>query len=168
MLQNRDHLEAWDREHFFHPSTDMGRHARGETPARVIESGEGVYIVDRHGRRSLDAFAGLYCVNAGYGRREIAEAIAAQAGKLAYYHAYAGHGSEPAIRLARMIVERAPSGMSRVYFGLSGSDANETNIKLVWYANNVLGRPEKKKIVSRWRGYHGSGVMTGSLTGLKL
>ncbi len=67
-----------------------------------------------------------------------------------------------------MIIDRAPKGMSRVYFGLSGSDANETNIKLIWYYNNVLGRPEKKKIISRWRGYHGSGVMTGSLTGLEL
>jgi len=67
-----------------------------------------------------------------------------------------------------MIIDRAPKGMSRVYFGLSGSDANETNIKLIWYYNNVLGRPEKKKIISRWRGYHGSGVMTGSLTGLDL
>ncbi|HEX9789502.1 MAG TPA: aspartate aminotransferase family protein [Kiloniellales bacterium] len=168
MLENRDELEAWDREHFFHPSTHMAQHARGESPARVIEGGEGVYIVDRSGKRSLDAFAGLYCVNVGYGRTKIAEAIAAQAHKLSYYHAYAGHGSEPAIRLSRMIIERAPAGMSRVYYGLSGSDANETNIKLVWYFNNVLGRPEKKKIISRWRGYHGSGVMTGSLTGLDL
>jgi L-2,4-diaminobutyrate transaminase len=165
---NRDALEAWDRDHLFHPSTHMGQHARGEAPARVVEGGEGVYIVDRTGKRSLDAFAGLYCVNVGYGRMEIADAIAAQARKLAYYHAYAGHGSEVAIRLARMIIERAPEHMSRVYFGLSGSDANETNIKLVWYFNNVLDRPEKKKIISRWRGYHGSGIMTGSLTGLEL
>ncbi|RWB36613.1 MAG: aminotransferase class III-fold pyridoxal phosphate-dependent enzyme, partial [Mesorhizobium sp.] len=87
---------------------------------------------------------------------------------LAYYHAYVGHGTEASITLAKMIIDRAPQGMSRVYFGLSGSDANETNIKLIWYYNNVLGRPEKKKIISRWRGYHGSGVMTGSLTGLDL
>jgi len=168
MLENRNELDAWDREHFFHPSTHMAAHARGDSPNRIITSGEGVYIVDREGRRSLDAFAGLYCVNAGYGRREIADAIAEQAHQLAYYHAYVGHGSEPSIRLARMVIERAPAGMSRVFFGLSGSDANETNIKLVWYYNNVLGRPEKKKIISRWRGYHGSGVMTGSLTGLAL
>ena len=167
-LANRDELEAWDREHFFHPSTHMAAHARGDTPARVIEGGEGVFIVDRDGRRSLDAFAGLYCVNIGYGRTEVADAIAEQARKLAYYHAYVGHGSEAAIRLSRMIIERAPAGMSRVYFGLSGSDANETIIKLVWYYNNTLGRPDKKKIISRWRGYHGSGVMTGSLTGLEL
>jgi L-2,4-diaminobutyrate transaminase len=161
-------LNAWDRDHFFHPSTAMGTHARGDTPNRIMMSAEGVYITDRQGRRSLDAFAGLYCVNVGYGRTKIAEAIAKQASDLAYYHAYAGHGSEPSIRLAKMIIDRAPKGMSRVFFGLSGSDANETNIKLVWYANNILGRPEKKKIISRWRGYHGSGVMTGSLTGLTL
>jgi L-2,4-diaminobutyrate transaminase len=159
-------LDSWDRDHFFHPSTHMGQHARGETPNRIITGAEGVYIVDREGRRSLDAFGGLYCVNVGYGRKKITDAIAEQASKLAYYHAYAGHGSEPSIRLARMVIERAPAGMSRVFFGLSGSDANETNIKLVWYINNVLGRPQKKKIISRWRGYHGSGVMTGSLTGL--
>jgi L-2,4-diaminobutyrate transaminase len=159
-------LDAWDRDHFFHPSTHMGQHARGETPNRIIAGGEGVYIVDRDGKRSLDAFAGLYCVNVGYGRTSITDAIAEQAAKLPYYHAYVGHGSEPSIRLAKMVVERAPKGMSRVFFGLSGSDANETNLKLVWYYNNVLKRPEKKKIISRWRGYHGSGVMTGSLTGL--
>ncbi|MCP4559882.1 MAG: aspartate aminotransferase family protein [Bosea sp.] len=159
-------LDAWDRDHFFHPSTHMGQHARGETPNRIIAGGEGVYIVDRDGKKSLDAFAGLYCVNVGYGRKSITDAIAEQAAKLPYYHAYVGHGSEPSIRLAKMVVERAPKGMSRVFFGLSGSDANETNLKLVWYYNNVLKRPEKKKIISRWRGYHGSGVMTGSLTGL--
>jgi L-2,4-diaminobutyrate transaminase len=168
MSYRTNELTAWDRDHFFHPSTSMGAHARGEAPSRIIASGEGVYITDTSGRRSLDAFGGLYCVNVGYGRREIADAISDQARKLAYYHAYAGHGSEASIRLAKMIIDRAPNGMSRVFFGLSGSDANETIIKLVWYYNNALGRPEKKKIISRWRGYHGSGIMTGSLTGLEL
>ncbi|TWS95693.1 aspartate aminotransferase family protein [Reyranella sp. CPCC 100927] len=168
MAVRDNELNAWDRDHFFHPSTHMAAHARGEAANRIVTGGEGVYIVDRDGRRSLDAFAGLYCVNVGYGRREIADALAEQARELAYYHAYAGHGSEPSIRLAKMVIDRAPAGMSRVFFGLSGSDANETIIKLVWYHNNVLGRREKKKIISRWRGYHGSGLMTGSLTGLEL
>ena len=161
-------LESGDRAHFFHPSTHVGTHARGDTPNRMIEKGTGIYITDSNGRTSLDGFAGLYCVNIGYGRTEVADAISEQAHKLAYYHAYAGHTSEPSARLAQMIIERAPQNMSRVYFGLSGSDANETNIKLIWYYNNILGRPEKKKIISRWRGYHGSGIMTGSLTGLEL
>lgn len=166
--ETNDRLDRWDRSHLFHPSTHAAQHARGESPTRIVEGGEGSFIVDRDGRRSLDAFAGLYCVNVGYGRREIVEAIKDQAEKLCYYHAYAGHGSDPAIRLAQMVAERAPDGLSHVYFGLSGSDANESILKFVWYYNNVLGRPEKKKIISRWRGYHGSGVMTGSLTGLEL
>ncbi|MBC7163770.1 MAG: aspartate aminotransferase family protein [Roseovarius sp.] len=167
MLTN-DQLAQWDRENFFHPSTHLAQFARGEAPQRIITGGQGVTITDRDGTELLDAFAGLYCVNVGYGRAEIVDAIADQARDLAYYHAYAGHGSEPAIRLSKMILDRAPDHMSRVYFGLSGSDANETNIKLVWYYNNILGRPEKKKIISRQRGYHGSGLMTGSLTGLQL
>jgi len=167
MLRN-DRLDAWDRDNFFHPSTHLAQHARGDSPNRIVTGGDGVYIEDRDGTRLLDAFAGLYCVNVGYGRTEIAEAIAEQARELAYYHAYVGHGTEASITLAKMVMDRAPDHMSKVYFGLGGSDANETNVKLVWYYNNILGRPEKKKIISRWRGYHGSGLMTGSLTGLEL
>ena len=167
MLKN-DQLDQWDRENFFHPSTHLAQHARGESPSRVIRTASGVHIEDRDGNRLLDAFAGLYCVNVGYGRQEIAEAIAAQARELAYYHSYVGHGTEASITLAKMILDRAPANMSKVYFGLGGSDANETNVKLVWYYNNIRGLPEKKKIISRWRGYHGSGLMTGSLTGLEL
>ena len=167
MIKN-DQLTEWDRECFFHPSTHLAQHARGESPNRILTGGEGVYIDDREGVRLLDAFSGLYCVNVGYGRQEIAEAIAEQASKLAYYHSYVGHGTEASITLSKMIIDRAPKNMSKVYFGLSGSDANETNIKLVWYYNNILGRLKKKKIISRWRGYHGSGLMTGSLTGLEL
>ena len=167
MLHN-DQLEQWDRENFFHPSTHLAEFARGEVPHRVITRGNICHIEDRDGNFLLDAFAGLYCVNAGYGRQEIAEAIADQARELAYYHSYVGHGTEAAITLSKMILDRAPAHMSKVYFGLSGSDANETNVKLIWYYINIIGRPEKKKIISRWRGYHGSGLMTGSLTGLDL
>ena len=167
MLKNEP-LERWDRDHFLHPSTHLAGFARGDVAERIVTGGQGCEIEDASGRRLLDAFAGLYCVNVGYGRGEIAEAIAEQARQLSYYHAYVGHGTEASIRLARMIAERAPEGLDRVYFGLGGSDANETNLKIVRYMNNVLGRPEKKKIISRWRGYHGSGLMTGSLTGLKL
>ena len=167
MLKN-DQFDQWDRDNFFHPSTHLAQHARGESPSRVIKTASGVYIEDRDGNKLLDAFAGLYCVNVGYGRQEIAEAIADQARELAYYHSYVGHGTEASITLSKMILDRAPANMSKVYFGLGGSDANETNVKLIWYYNNILGRPEKKKIISRWRGYHGSGLVTGSLTGLEL
>ena len=167
MLKN-DQLDQWDRENFFHPSTHLAQHARGESPNRVIKTASGVFIEDRDGNKLLDAFAGLYCVNVGYGRQEIAWAIGEQAKELAYYHSYVGHGTEASITLSKMILDRAPANMSKVYFGLGGSDANETNVKLIWYYNNILGRPEKKKIISRWRGYHGSGLVTGSLTGLEL
>jgi len=167
MLTN-DQLAKWDRDHFMHPSTHLAQHARGEAPGRIIKTAEGCFVTDRDGNRLLDAFAGLYCVNIGYGRQEVAEAIAEQARELAYFHAYVGHGTEASITLSQMVMERAPDHMSKVYFGLGGSDANETNIKLVWYYNNIRGLPQKKKIISRWRGYHGSGLMSGSLTGLTL
>ena len=160
-------LEELDRQTVFHASTDLKAHASGAlgTP-RIIDSGKGIHIRDNKGNMLLDAFAGLYCVNVGYGRMEIADAIHAQAKKLAYYHTYVGHSSEVVIELSKRIIEMAPDGMSKVYYGMSGSDANETQIKLVWYYNNVLGRPQRRKIISRLRGYHGSGIMTGSLTGL--
>src|ERR1044072_3531719 len=132
MLDKSNELTAWDRDHFFHPSTHMGMHARGETPTRVVAGGEGVYITDTTGRTSLDAFAGLYCVNFGYCRQKIADAIAEQAKNLAYYHAYVGHGTEASITLSKMIIDRAPEGMSRVYFCLSASEAHENNIQLFW------------------------------------
>lgn len=167
MLKN-DKLEIWDRQNFFHPSTHLAEFSRGNLAQRVIKTASGCHIIDRFGNRLLDAFAGLYCVNAGYGRAEIAEAISKQAHELAYYHAYVGHGTEASITLSKMVLDRAPDHMSKVYFGLGGSDANTTNVKLLWYYNNILGRTEKKKIISRWRGYHGSGLVNGSLTGLKV
>lgn len=165
MLLN-DTLDQWDRDNLIHPSSHLAQHARGDSPNRIMAGGAGARVWDRDGNSFLDGFAGLYCVNIGYGRPEVAEAIAAQARELAYYHAYMGHGSEAAITLAKMVLDRAPAGMSKVYFGLGGSDANETNMKLVWYLNNALGRPEKKKIIARKRGYHGSGLASGSLTGM--
>ncbi len=162
-----DELAAWDRAHLLHPTTHTANHARGDVPGRIISGGKGVYVEDRDGNRFLDAFGALYCVNAGYGRTEIADAMAEQAHKLAFFHAFAGHGNEPAIRLAKMIMDRAPDHMARVYFGLSGSDANETNVKLAWHYNILRGKPEKRKIISRWRAYHGSGLVSGSMTGLK-
>jgi len=160
-------LLASDQKYFMHPSTHAHDHQSGALPTRIITGASGVRVRDHRGRELLDAFAGLYCVNIGYGREEIAEAIHQQAKKLAYYHNYAGHSSEVVIELSRRLIEGwMPSGMKKVFYGLSGSDANETQIKLVRYYNNVLGRPLKKKIISRQRGYHGSGIMTGSLTGL--
>ncbi|ROM71941.1 hypothetical protein BK653_08660 [Pseudomonas brassicacearum] len=166
MSQAFDTLFEQDRAHFMHPSTHAHDHASGALKGRIIKSASGIRIRDHEGRDFIDAFAGLYCVNIGYGRTEVADAIYKQAKELAYYHTYVGHSSEAIIELSSRIMDWAPEGMKKVYYGLSGSDANETQVKLVRYYNNVLGRPQKKKIISRDRGYHGSGIMTGSLTGL--
>ena len=129
--------------------------------------GRGSRLTDSQGRSHLDAMAGLWCVNIGYSRPEMAEAIAAQAAKLSYYHAFSSMGTDAPALLAERLVEMAPVPMSKVFFGNSGSDANDTQVKLIWLYNNLLGRPQKKKIISRLRGYHGVTVMSASLTGLQ-
>ncbi|KXS38275.1 aminotransferase class III-fold pyridoxal phosphate-dependent enzyme [Modicisalibacter tunisiensis] len=166
MTTHQDLIDR-DRKVTFHASTHLRDFAHGNAPGRVITGGKGINIVDKDGREFIDGFAGLYCVNIGYGRTEVAEAIYKQALELAYYHTYVGHSNEPQIALSEKILELAGPGMSKVYYGLGGSDANETQLKIVRYYNNVLGRPQKKKVISRMRGYHGSGLATGSLTGLK-
>lgn len=160
-------LEDLDRQTVLHPFTPLKTFASGEFgDPRIVEGGKGIRIRDRKGAELIDGFAGLYCVNIGYGRDEVADAIHAQARKLAYYHTYVAHSTEALIRLSDRLVRMAPGTPSKVFYGLSGSDANETQVKLAWYYNNVLGRPEKKKIISRERGYHGSSVISGGLTGL--
>jgi L-2,4-diaminobutyrate transaminase len=162
-----DDLLRVDRETTLHSFTRLKQYAAGEdgTP-RLITGGDGIRVRVADGRELVDAFAGVYCVHVGYGRREIADAIHQEALKLPYFHTFAGYTNEPSIRLAQRVLSMAPPGMQRIHFGLSGSDANETQLKLVWYYHNVLGKPRKKKIISRWRGYHGGTVMAGSLTGL--
>ena len=159
-------LEELDRQCVMHPLTNLKEHASGAQAPQIIEGGQGVRIRNRQGRELIDGFAALYCVNVGYGRTEIADAIYEQAKKMAYFHTYRGHSNEPLIRLSDRILRLAPAHMSRVYYGLSGSDANETQVKIAWYYNNVLGRTDKKKIIARQRGYHGASVMAGSLTGI--
>jgi L-2,4-diaminobutyrate transaminase len=161
-----DDLAAWDRDHLLHPTTHIANQAKGAPAGRIYVGGEGSTVVDRDGNRLLDGFAALYCVNVGYGRPEVARAIAEQAERLAFFHSFGGNGNEPSIRLARMVMERAPAHMSRVFFGLSGSDANETNVKLAWHTHILRGEPRRRKVIARWRGYHGSGIVSGSMTGL--
>ena len=160
-------LEAIDRGSVFHSNTNLRQFAHGELGDPVIITGaQGLRIRDQHGREYIDAFAALWCVNVGYGRREIAEALYRQALEMAYYHGHAGHSSEPVIRLTRRVLDMVPEGMSRIFWGLQGSDAHETQVKIVWYCNNVLGRPTKKKIIARQRAYHGLTIMAASLSGL--
>ncbi|GAA2082516.1 aminotransferase [Actinomadura alba] len=157
-------IEDIDKEFFFHPFTHVREHER-VGPLTIVE-GHGSTLTDTRGRAYLDAMAGLWCVNIGYGNAEMAETLRDQTERLAYYHTFASMGNEPVARLAQRLIAMAPGSMSKVFFGNSGSDANDTQVKLVWYYNNVLGRPEKKKIISRDRGYHGVTVMSGSLCGL--
>lgn len=160
-------LEEMDRRGLFHPNTDLAAFAHGDLgDPTIITGAEGIRIRDQHGKDYIDAFASLWCVNIGYGRREIAEALHAQALKMAYYHNHLGHSSEPAIRLTDRVLDMCPPGMSKIFWGLQGSDAHETQAKIIWYYNNVLGRPKKKKLIARERAYHGLTVTAGSLSGV--
>lgn len=165
-MTSLEQIKAADRATVLHPFTHAKDYASGVADSFVVERGSGVRITGADGTELIDAFGGLYCVNVGYGRTEVADAIARQARQLAYYHSYAGHTTEALARLSARLIEMAPSGMAKVFYGLSGSDANETNAKLVWYYNNLRGLPKKKKIISRERGYHGCSVISGSMTGL--
>ena len=160
--------EALDRRALLHPLTNLRQYTAGNTPHRIIEHADGVRVVDSRGRAVIDGFSGLYCVNVGYGRHELVEAMTEQATKLAFYHTFAGATHPPAIALGTRLLELAGPRMQRVFFGLSGSDANDTQVKIAWYYNNVRGQPAKKKIIARRRAYHGATVMGASLTGIPL
>jgi 4-aminobutyrate--pyruvate transaminase len=159
-----DSIEGMDLQHLLHPSTNLAQHQQ-QGPV-VHESASGVYIRDNHGKQYLEGMAGLWCTAIGYGQEELAKVAYEQMVKLNYSQLFAGRTNEPSVLLAEKLKAMAPFDAGRVFFGLSGSDANDTQIKLIWYYNNALGRPEKKKIISRKRGYHGVTVASGSLTGL--
>jgi L-2,4-diaminobutyrate transaminase len=162
---SQSELSALDRRSLFHPFTQLGEHERNGPPV-VMTSAEGCTLTDANGKSYLDALAGLWCVNIGFGREEMADAISDQVRKLSYAHNFSSMGSEPPIVLADRILRMAPRNMSKVFFGNSGSDANDTQVKLVWYYNNARGLPNKKKIIARRRGYHGVTLVTAGLTGL--
>lgn len=160
-------LSQMDRAATLHPFTPVRAFEADEMgDPRIVETGSGIRITDAKGVTSIDGFAGLYCVNIGYGRQEVAEAIADQARKLAFYHSYAAHTTQALARLSDRLVAMAPNNMKKVFYGLSGSDANETQAKLVWHYHNLIGQPKKKKIIARQRGYHGCTVVSGSMTGM--
>jgi 4-aminobutyrate--pyruvate transaminase len=147
-----------------HPYTNLKRHET-EGPL-VIREGDGIFVRDENGKTYLEALSGLWCVSLGFSERRLAEAAYRQMLKLPYYHTFAHKAHEVGIELAEKLLSIAPVPMSKVFFVNSGSEANDTVVKLVWYYNNALDRPAKKKIISRTKAYHGVTVASASLTGL--
>jgi 4-aminobutyrate--pyruvate transaminase len=157
-------IAARDIAYYFHPATNARRHeAIGPT---VIERGQGVYVFDDQGKEYIEGLAGLWSVAVGFGEERLVAAAAAQMRQLPYYHSFSHKSHPSAIALAERLVRMAPGKMSKAHFTSSGSEANDLAIKMIWYYNNALGRPLKKKIISRQRAYHGVSIASASLTGL--
>ena len=156
--------EARDVANVLHPYTDMRAHEISGPV--IIDRGNGVRVTDESGREYLEAVAGLWCASLGFSNERLVQAAAAQMRKLPFYHSFTAKSHAPMIDLAEMLIARAPLPMSKVFFANSGSEANDSAIKMVWYYNNALGRPNKKKVIGRIKGYHGITIASGSLTGL--
>ncbi|MGO4623029.1 aspartate aminotransferase family protein [Ensifer sp. 2YAB10] len=164
MTAQPNSTEARDMAYHLHSYTNPRRLER-EGPM-VIERGEGIHVFDNSGKRYIEGMAGLWSVAVGFGEKRLVEAARKQLSQLPYYHTFSQKSHGPVADLAEKLVSLAPVPMSKVYFANSGSEANDTAIKLVWYRSNALGRPEKKKIISRIKGYHGVTALSASLTGL--
>jgi 4-aminobutyrate--pyruvate transaminase len=159
-------LSARDVAYQIHPYTNARRHER--IGPIVIERGSGIYVYDDQGRAYIEAMAGLWSVAVGFGEDRLVQAAARQMSKLPYYHTFSHKSHEPSIELAEKLVKMSPDGLNHVFFTSSGSEANDTVVKFVWYYNNSLERPQKKKFIARNGGYHGITVASGSLTGLQV
>jgi 4-aminobutyrate--pyruvate transaminase len=157
-------LAVRDVETLVHPYTNLA--TLRESGPLVLERGKGVFVYDSSGKAYIEGMSGLWCTALGHGNEELVEAAAAQMRKLSFAHLFSGKSHDPAIELAEKLKEMAPVPTSKVFFCNSGSEANDTQIKLVWYMNNALGRPAKKKIISRLKAYHGVTIASASLTGL--
>ena len=155
---------ARDIAHHLHPYTNFKKHE--ETGPLTIVRGRGIYVMDDDGKEYIEGMAGLWSAALGFSNERLATVAYEQMKQLPFYHAFNQRSHEPAINLAEKLKSMAPVEMSKVFFANSGSEANDTVVKMVWYMNNALGRPQKKKIVSRIKGYHGITVASGSLTGL--
>ena len=158
-------LQARDVRFHLHPFTNLDQH-EGKGP-HVFNRGEGIYVYDDDGKQYIEGLAGLWCASLGFSEKRLVKAATSQLETLPFYHNFAHKAVEPSIELAEYLVEQAPVPMSKVFFTNSGSEANDTQVKLVWYYNNLIGRPEKKKIIARRGAYHGITVAAASLTGLQ-
>jgi 4-aminobutyrate---pyruvate transaminase len=159
-------LHARDIAYHIHPYTNMRKHER--IGPIVIERGEGIYVYDDQGREYIEGLAGLWSVGVGFGEKRLVEAATRQMAKLPYYHTFSHKSHPSAIELAEKLVKMSPAGLDHVFFTNSGSEANDTVVKFVWYYNNALGREKKKKFIARNGGYHGITIASGSLTGLQV
>ena len=157
-------LATRDIETLVHPYTNLDTFR--QSGPLVLERGQGVHVYDSAGKPYIEGLAGLWCTALGYGNEELVEAAAAQMRKLPFTHLFGGKSHDPAIELAEKLKEIAPVPVSKVFFCNSGSEANDSQIKLVRYMNNALGRPQKKKIIGRLKGFHGLMLGAASLTGL--
>ena len=156
--------ESDDINYHLHPYTNARKHQ--EQGPLVIVKGDGVYVEDIHGRKYLEAMAGLWSVALGFSEKRLVQAAMRQFEVLPFYHQFTHKTHDVAAQFAKMLIDIAPVPMSKVFFTNSGSEANDTVVKLVWYRSNALGLPNKKKIISRLKGYHGVTVASASLTGL--
>ncbi|GJE37157.1 aminotransferase [Methylobacterium persicinum] len=161
MLSN---LATRDVETLLHPYTHLSNHRR--TGPLVLERGEGVHVYDTEGRPYIEGMSGLWCTALGYSNAELVEAARVQMGRLPFTHLFSGRSHDPAIELAETLKELMPVPTAKIFFCSSGSEANDTQVKLAWYYNNALGRPQKKKIIARRKGYHGVTIASASMTGL--
>ncbi len=160
-----DALQALDASHHLHPFTDHG--ALRKEGSRVIVKGDGVWLTDSDGKQIMDGMAGLWNVQIGHGRTEIADAVAAQMRELSYYNTFFKTTHPPVIELSQMIAKLAPEPYNQMFYVSSGSEANDTVLRLVRYFWDLKGKPEKKTIITRWNAYHGSTVAGTSLGGMK-
>ncbi len=157
-------LKSLDKAHHLHPFTDIGKY--GKTGGRIVTGAEHIYVTDSDGHKVLDGMSGLWCCNLGFSQPKIVEAIYEQLNKLPFYNNFFNCSNEAAVHMAKAIVDVTPEQFNHVFFTNSGSEANDTNIKLVHRYFDILGKPEKKHFISRKNSYHGSTVAASSLGGM--
>lgn len=164
MNKNSRSLSLSDVQHQLHPFTDARAHE--SSGPMIIDRGEGVHIYDENGKEYIEAMSGLWSVALGFNNARLIRAATEQLHKLPFYHLFSSKAHAPSIELAEKLIEIAPVPMSKVFFTNSGSEANDTVVKMLWYRNNAIGKPEKKKFISRLNAYHGITAVSASLTGI--
>lgn len=164
LMRPVSNFAARDVEALLHPTTNLLAH-RASGPL-VLERAEGIYVYDNAGKRYIEGLAGLWCTGLGYGNAELVETAREQMSRLSFAHLFGGRSHEPAIALAEKIKALSPAPASKIFFTNSGSEANDTQVKIAWYYNNARGQTERKKIIARQRAYHGTTVAAASLSGL--